>query len=133
MLYFIIFYHGHNYYRWILVEQDVRDLSYTKENCRILKRDEQFCPVPITFDQSECQTQIEVFISHCQIFYNSDISVFSHVQLWSNLHSRPSGIIRWTTKQMLAGFDEFVGTCFDIVGLLDDMTAPAIVTPTIEQ
>lgn len=56
--YIIILWH-----RWIFVEYDVRDLKYTKENCRILKRDKQFCPVPITFDQSECQTQIEVIIN----------------------------------------------------------------------
>ena len=58
------------------------------------------------------------------------MSPFTYIcmQLWSKVHSQPDGTSRWTTEQVMAGFDEFVGTCFDIVGLLPDVSAPATST-----
>lgn len=54
---------------------------------------------------------------------------FFFLQLWSKVHHQPDGTSRWTTESMLASFDEFVGTCFDIAGLLDDaVSATAIST-----
>ena len=46
------------------------------------------------------------------------------MQLWSKVHCQPDRTNRWSTEQMVAGFDEFVGTCFDIAGLLDDTVRP---------
>ena len=42
------------------------------------------------------------------------------------MHSKPDDTNQWTTEEMLAtnNFDEFVGTCFDIAGLLDGISAP---------
>ena len=56
-------YHGacyQHYNRWMFVEHDIRQLRYKKENRQILKRDEQFRSIPITFTQSDCQKEVEV-------------------------------------------------------------------------
>ena len=43
---------------WVFVEHDIQQLKYKEENCRILKRDKQFHPVPITF--TDCRKEVEV-------------------------------------------------------------------------
>ena len=43
---------------WVFVEHDIQQLNYKEENHRILKRDKQFHPVPITF--TDCRKEVEV-------------------------------------------------------------------------
>ena len=42
------------------------------------------------------------------------------------MHSQPEVATQWTTEELLDTnyFDEFVGTCFDIAGLLEGISAP---------
>ena len=51
---------------------------------------------------------------------------FVCIQLWSKVHSQPEVATQWTTEELLEAnyFDEFVGTCFDIAGLLEGISAP---------
>ena len=44
--------------RWTLSECNVHEFNLTKENCKILKRDQQFCDVPVTYDSNH--TELEV-------------------------------------------------------------------------